>query len=63
MTIDKWGRSVPSRFRMCLKNRGQSISRDLFRLDEIRVHVDAPKRWTASEEKKLQRSLKELGTE
>jgi hypothetical protein len=63
MTIDKSGTSVPSRVQMCLTNRGQSIFRDLFRLDEIRLHVDAPKLWTASEDKILQGPLKDLGTE
>jgi hypothetical protein len=57
--FDKFCASFPSRLHMCLGNRGQSISRDLFRLDGIPVHVDAPELRTASEGKTL---LKELCT-
>jgi hypothetical protein len=46
---------------MCVGNRGQSISRDLFRPNEIRLHADAPERWTPSEGETLLRLLKGVG--
>jgi hypothetical protein len=46
---------------MGLENKGQPISRDLFRVDEIRLLFDAPEPWAASHDKILLRLLKELG--
>jgi hypothetical protein len=43
-TVDKLCASFPSRLEMWLDNRGHSISRDLFRVSEIRLHVDGPNR-------------------
>jgi hypothetical protein len=34
----------------------------MFRLDEIRIHFDAPDQWTASEDKRSLRLFKELNT-
>jgi hypothetical protein len=45
-----------------LENRRQFISRDLFRPNEIRLHVDAPEPPTAREDKRLLRLVKEPGT-
>lgn len=53
---------VAGRLQLCLKNREQSIAAGLFRLHEIRGHVDAPERGTTSEDEILLMLLKELGT-
>jgi hypothetical protein len=58
ITVNKSCASFRSRLQMCLENRGQSISRDLFRLNKIRLHVDPPEPRTASEDKILLRLLK-----
>jgi hypothetical protein len=61
-TIDNMWASFPICLHLCLKNGRRFISWDQFRMDDIRLHVDAPEPWAASEAKILLRLLKELGT-
>jgi hypothetical protein len=58
-TADKLG---AGHLQLCPENREQSIAAGLFRLDEIRGHVDALERGTTSEDEILLMLLKELGT-
>jgi hypothetical protein len=52
-TVDKLRASLSSRPQMRSENRRQPICWRLFRLGDIRFHVDAPEPWIASEDKIL----------
>jgi hypothetical protein len=49
-TVDRLRASLSSCLQRRSENRRQSICWRLFRLDDIRFHVDAPEPWIASED-------------